>query len=291
MTGDGEKDARVDGEMRMEMDKKVDCQFFEDQLDALVRGELPDEGGHILRLHADSCPTCAMQLKVQEHLLGPSLEELEAQVPEQLLAGMWDHVNQGITDRGTDRGEAEDTAAVVSPARGASIAKRSLPAFKFLVPTLAAACVALLFSTGFLASELSDLQEREAGLAQQITEQQQWLAELGGGSSDDPVIRTAALAGRNPFARALSREETISISGLQSLLERMPGDRTVLSRAQLDAVLRNRAGLSQPLLREALAGIDARDGVQARDLIRALDAMEVGPGFTVPTADLMEILS
>jgi hypothetical protein len=273
MTQDGE----MDTERNSEMDKKrVDCQFFQDQLDALIRGRLPDEGVRHLHLHADSCPECAMQLKVQEHLLGPSLEELEDQVPEELLEGMWDGVSQGLPTR--------------SPFfKGSS---------RWLVPTLAAACVAFLFSTGFLAMERARLtRDTEAltlqaeALAQQVTEQQRWMAASDLDTSTDPVVRTAALAGRTPFARVLSREETISIHGLRSLLERMPSDRTVLSRAQLDAVLRNRAGLSQPLLREALVGIGTRDGVQAQELIRALESLDVSPGFTVPTADLMKILS
>lgn len=248
--------------------RDVDCQVFEDQLDALVRGDLPEEGMRQLRIHADMCPQCAIQLKVQEHLVGPSLEELEDQVPEEMLQGMWDRVESHVAPK----------------------ARR--PGFRWLVPTLAAASLTLLFSTGYLAMETRRLSGESAGLAQQVEEQQGWMAELeAAATSADPVVRTAALAGRNPFTRALSREESISISSLQGLLERMPGDRMILSRAQMDAVLRNRAGLSQPLFRELLAGIDARDGVQARDLIRALDAAEVSPGLMVPTADLLEILS
>ena len=63
------------------MKKDVDCLVFEDQLDALVAGGLPVEGLEQLRLHAFSCPDCAMLLKVKEHLTRPSLEGLEAAVP------------------------------------------------------------------------------------------------------------------------------------------------------------------------------------------------------------------
>jgi len=258
----------------------VDCQVFEDQLDALVRGDLPAEGMRQLRAHAGACAGCAMELKVQEHLSGPSLEELEARVPEELLGTVWDGVRRDMDSRAADS------------VRVAPFAGPSRPFFRWLVPTLAAATVALLLSTGFLAMETRRLTDETASLAQQVKEQRRWMAELEATTpSTDPVARTAALAGRSSFTRALSREENISIVRLQSLLERMPGDRMVVSQDQVDAVLRSRAGLSQPLIRELLAGIDARDGVRVRDLIRALDALEVGPGFMVPTADLMEILS
>ena len=206
--------------------------------------------------------------------MGPSLAELESQVPEQMVASVWAGVQSGV---------------VVAAKQERAAARR--PSFNWLVPTLAAATLILIFSTGFLAMELGRLRDREATLAQQVTEQQRWMAELEIGPSTNPVARTAALAGRSPFTRALSRQESISISGLQLLLERMPGERSILSQPQLDAALRSRSPLTAPFLREALAGIGGRDGVRARDLIRALEALDVNPNLTVPTADLMEILS
>ena len=58
------------------MSKDVDCQVFRDQLDALVQGALPEEGARQLRLHVADCPECAMQLKVQEHLVIGCIEYL-----------------------------------------------------------------------------------------------------------------------------------------------------------------------------------------------------------------------
>jgi hypothetical protein len=252
------------------MNKDVDCQVFGDQLDALVRGELPEEGVRQLRLHAESCPDCAMQLRVQEHLILPSLEELEARVPEELLASMWSRVEERVKEE-------------------ARVEIR--PRFGWLVPTLAAATLVLFFSTGFLFRELGRLRGREAILAQQVVEQQRWLSELEVGPSADPVARTAALAGRNPWLRALSRQETISVQGLRTLLERMPGDRIVMSRGQLDAAVRSRTFPLPPPLREALRGIEDREGARARDLLRILDEMELTPELTFPTTDLIRLLS
>lgn len=265
------------------MSKAVDCQVFEDQLDALVREALPQEGKRQLRLHAADCPDCAMQLRVQEHLLGPSLEELEAQVPEGLVATVWSGVEEGIKGRDAGRpGDGEpEQGVVVIPHR---------PPTRWLVPTLAAASVALLFSTGFLLRGLNQLQAREAALVQQVSEQQRWFAELAG-PGVDPVARTAALAGRDPWMRALSRQESITLSGLLTLLERMPGDRTVLSRSQLDTILESRTPLRFRFLRDAVGSLDGLLEVSAAELLEALNTLDEDEDLTVPTAELVALLS
>ena len=277
------------------MSKDVDCQVFEDQLDALVMGTLPEEGRRQLRLHAETCPECAMQVRVQEHLVLPSLEELEARVPEALLASMWSRVEEKVKE---EVGAAADGAAASadqgrSSAAGWGGERRGeiRPRFGWLVPALAAATLILFFSTGFLFHELGRVRDREAILAQQVVEQQRWLAELDVGPSADPVARTAALAGRNPWLRALSRQETISVQGLRTLLERMPSDRMVMSRGQLDAAVRSRTLPLPPPLREALRGLEGREGARARDVLRALDEMELSPDLRLPTTDLMRLLS
>lgn len=285
----------------MKKDVDVDCQVFGDQLDGLVRGDLPHEGKRQLRLHAEACPECAMQLRVQEHLVRPSLEELEAKVPEELLAALWSRVEEDerVGAAGTVGGSGRSAPGIPpGPSPGGSVhlpgsaasAGRRLP-FGWMVPALAAATLALLVSTGFLALELGRLRDRDAVLAQQVAEQQRWLSELEVGPDADPVARTAALAGRSPWLRALSRQESITVQDLRLLLERMPGDRIILTRAQLEDALRSRTPLSMPLLRDVLAGIEPRDGVRTRDLLQALAEVEVSPGTTVPTADLMSLLS
>ena len=294
------------------MIKDVDCQVFGDQLDGLVRGDLPAEGERLLRLHAEICPGCATQLRVQEHLVQPSLAELEAQVPEELLASLWSRVEGEVGPRAGVAGEGAGGGDEVGrtgerPAYGKGAGRRGKggsgdpggsgratgvgSGFRWLVPALAAATLALLFSTGFLTLELSRAQERDALLAQQVAEQQRWLSELEVGANADPVARTAALAGRSPWLRALGRQESISIQGLRVLLGRMPGDRMIMTQAQVDAALRSRTPLGMPLLREVLAGIEGRDGVRVRDLIQALDGLDVGPDVAVPTADLVSLLS
>ena len=50
------------------MNEKVDCRVFQDQLEALVNGDLGEEGAESLRGHALTCPDCSMLLKVHEHV-------------------------------------------------------------------------------------------------------------------------------------------------------------------------------------------------------------------------------
>ena len=101
------------------MKKEIDCQVFEDQLDALLDGSLPDEGIGQLQLHALSCPDCAMLLRVHEHLALPSLEELEAGVPEELLTSMWPRIEVEV------RPQPKDGSAGVSSAK---VSRVSIPA-------------------------------------------------------------------------------------------------------------------------------------------------------------------
>jgi hypothetical protein len=263
--------------------KDVDCQVFGDQLDVLVEGGLSEDGIRQLRHHAAECTECSMQLKVKEHLMGPSLAELESEVPEELLASVWGGVRAGL-----EADAADSVAAGVLQERTVIPIR---PRLRWAIPALAAATLVLVFSTGFLSVALGSARDREATLAQQVAEQQRWLAELGASPFADPAARTAALAGRSPWARALSRQESITIQGLQTLLERVPGDRAVLSQDQLDSVLRSRIPLPVPLLREALARFDDGDGVLARDLLRALETLDVSPDMRVPTAELMDLLS
>jgi hypothetical protein len=288
--------------------KDVDCQVFGDQLEALVEGTLPEEGRRQLLLHAETCPDCAMELRVHRSLVGPTLEELEARIPEGMVEGMWGRVKEGVEVAEGGRREGKRGVAG-SPGRGGLdvVGPRASPRLgsgspgplraglragpRWVVPALAAASLVLFFSTGALFLELGRLRDREALLAQQVVEQRRWLAELEAGPSADPVARTAALAGKSPWLRALSRQETISIEGLRRLLERVPGDRMVMTQEQWNAALRSRFPLSPSVLGDVLARVEGGQGVRAGDLLRALDGLELSPDLTVPTSELMDLLS
>jgi hypothetical protein len=252
--------------------KTIDCQVFEDQLDALVAGELPEEGRRHLHIHAASCPDCAMLLKVQDHLAEPSLEELEAAVPEELLDDLWDRV--------------EVRTGTPGPR---------------LVPLLAAASVVLLLSTGFLLAELRGAKAEARELAGQLDALQGWLAgfpDHGG----DLVRRTAELprAG-SPRARALdyalTGQERVRISTLRDLLAGLPEGEVLFTRSRL-AELQRFASRPSPEMREVLGVLDSvlpktqeATEVRAGDLADWLRASGLPADLDVPKSPLIQLFS
>ena len=61
------------------MTRPIDCVYFGEQLDSLMTGQLPDDARSQLRAHAADCQDCSMALRIQEHLLEPSLESIQAE--------------------------------------------------------------------------------------------------------------------------------------------------------------------------------------------------------------------
>ena len=263
------------------MKKETDCQFFEDQLDTLLDGSLSGEGTRQLRLHALSCPDCAMLLRVKEHLVLPSLEELEAAVPEELLASMWPKVQAGVA------AQRMDVSA------GTSFPKR----LRWFVPTLAAASIALLFSASFLFSELKRSEARELQLAQQVGE----LDRLVVGRTEW-VERTAKLAGggRNR-ARALdyvlSGQDYVTLDALLEILGRYP-ERMVLFDAPQVEALSGTTSRPPPELRkilavlgDALTTLGDAEGVRVGEFAEWLASLSFPPDMVLPKSQLIELLS
>ena len=260
------------------MKKDVDCQIFEDQLDGLVKGTLPEEGARQLRIHAASCPDCSMLLRVQEHLALPALEELEAQVPEDLLASVWPRVEA----------EVESGAGDVPAETGFPMGHQGgrIKRFSWLVPTLAAASVALLFSTGLLYSELKRSEAREVQLARQVGEMDRWMAGLDGGSG--LVQRTAELAGggknrARAVGYALSGGESLTLDSLLDLLGRYPQGKILFDASQLLA-LSETTSRPPPELREiltllgdALTTLGDADGVRVGEFAEWLASSSLPP--------------
>jgi hypothetical protein len=264
--------------------KETDCQFFEDQLDTLLDGSLSGEGTRQLRLHALSCPDCAMLLRVQEHLDLPPLEELEAAVPEELLASMWPKVQAEVAD------QRRDVSAVTS------FPKR----LRWFVPTLAAASIALLFSASFLFSELKRSEARELQLAQQVGELERGLAEVD--ARTEWVERTASLAGsrRNrarALAFALSGQDSITVETLFELLGSYPADLVLLNASQVDAIMRTTSRPPPDLrgilvaLGDALTDLGYERGVRAGDLVEWLASSGLPRDMVLPKSQLIELLS
>ncbi len=256
------------------MTKDIDCQFFEDQLDALSKGDLPADAVGLLRAHALDCPACGMMLRVKEHLLSPSLEELEEAVPVEHLDSMWPRLE-----------------AVIHPSPWGR---------RWIIPTLAAASVLFLFSTGFLASALMQSTNRETGLTRQIADLEYGLARLD--ARTEWIDRTAQLAGsRGNRARALdyalAGQETVSLPSLLEILGRYPDDKVLFQKSAAESLSRSASPSSKEirglltLLDSALSDLGEVDEVRVGDFARWLSEASLPIDLEVPKSTLMELLS
>jgi len=250
--------------------KGIDCDVFHDQLDALKAGSLSEDGLEQLRLHSDSCPECAVSLRVHAHLSASTLADLEAAVPNELAASVWHGV------------EAE--LAVRLPGRSSGRAGRRR--ITWLVPAMAAATLLLAVATGLSFTELTRVQARERVLAQTVADQQRWLAELDERTSANSTALASGLAARG-WVRALSRREQMSVAELSELLRRLPARATVLTTSQAETLMSAIQLWTPPGWRSGIGEIEIRDGVRAGELVEILETLEVDPDMTLRTSRIL----
>ena len=290
--------------------KDVDCRVFEDQLDSLMEGTLPAEGIDQLQLHAEECPDCSMLLRVKEHLSLPSLEELEATVPHELLESILPRVEgelgalpsrQGQEPRGIFLNWRESVRA-----RDRRVGRQSSdgqPWRAWLVPTLAAAAALLLFSTGFFYSELRRVQATGSQLAQEVGTLRAEMAALE--VRTEEVERTAELAGRNLYqAQALdfltTGPESLTLGDLIDLLESFSKDDVLLEASQVRTLRRPPALILREaeeireilkILRREIQDRGAPRDIMAGELAEWLANSGIPRDQPVPTAGLIDLLS
>ncbi|MGD2068179.1 MAG: zf-HC2 domain-containing protein [Gemmatimonadota bacterium] len=245
---------------------RVDCQVFEDQLDAWLRGELGEEGEAQLRAHAAACPTCDAMARVGGHLAAPSLEELEARVPDAWVASMASDVRRALRDR------------------RAGGRRRS----GWAVPALAAAVLALLLFNGMTLRTLARASEREQALQSQVLEQQRRLTEVGGGEERGGRGGVAGF-GRSASLRSLEGRAEVTVAELRALLADLPPATTVLRAWQTEALAGSRR--MPPAWRAALERLDTGGDVTAGEVLGVLDDLELPGAATVPASRLLELLS
>jgi len=287
--------------------KNVDCRVFEDQLDTLIAGSLPEEGMEQLLLHAGDCPDCSMLLRVKEHLSLPSLEELEAAVPEALLGSILPRVVRELENPPLKR--SREGRSIFHRRRDFSQngdrreGRRSAHRRRWkawLVPTLAVASAVLLFSTGFLYSELRRVKATGSQLAQEVGTLQTNLAELE--MRTEEVERTAELARRNSL-QVRAREflatgpESLTLGDLIEALESFSDHRVRLDASQVRTLRRPSTFLPREL--REIAEILATE-VRSRGTFRDISAGELAEWLaksgiprdrTLPTSRLIQLLS
>lgn len=245
---------------------RIDCQVFEDQLDALARDELPAEAIAQLRGHAERCADCATQLRVQEHLVTPSLGALEAEVPDVWVAGMSERVEAAL--------------------QAGSPRSRRRPSW--VVPAVAAAMVTLLVNVALTRNALHRAEARELTLSEQVLDQQRRLTALEEPATAGPTLNSS-LAGRDGWLRSLNSQGTLTVDELRAVLSGLPGGTTLFTASQSSTLTVSR--FMPAVWREAFARLQTTDEVTARDLLGVLDDLDLPDDASVPTSRLLAILS
>lgn len=273
------------------MTRPIDCVYFDEQLDALMRGKLPDDAKGQLVAHAAECTECSMTLRIQKHLLDEPLEALEARVPKEHLDAMWDRVEGALEPVGP-------SPSVASPNRSRDGRGGSVRGW--WIPTLAAACLVLLVSTTLLGMALAGSRSREARIANQMTEFEQRLA--GGGVVESWIRRTSEL-GQNPSRRIraaahyLQGADEVSLQSLSELLARFPEQTILLDADALDALTRAPRSPGPEyrdllaVLNNALDEIQPNGGLRVGDFAEWLSTATLPQDLSVPTTALLELLS
>lgn len=253
------------------MKPESDCDVFQRSLDALKSGGLAQNERALLESHADTCPDCAMLLRLHHHLTLPTQEELEAAVPVEMVSTLKSRLAAEMTRR----------RARKTPERW----DRGNRAW--LTPALAAAAVLLLGTVGLLYSEVQKLRDQQRTLVERVAEQQSRLVELELRPSAAAVERAARLAGSSGWERLLARKERISLAELSDLLGRLPSGTTVYSRSEFEALTAGAPVWLTRAWRATLAEVDADDGIQVEELMHLLDDLAVDPQRSIPTARLL----
>lgn len=242
---------------------RVDCLVFEDQLDALVRGALPGDGAALLREHASGCPDCAALGRLGERLAGPTLEELEAQVPDAWVKDMWAGVRREL--RARDGG------------------RRSR--WGWAVPALAAASVVLIALNGVTLRALSRATAVAEELTEEVLDQQRRLVEAAGPA---PAAGGSAMVRRAASLRVLEARGDMTVDDLRALLAGLPADMPVIRAARVGTLSGSR--LLPPGWREALGRLPADGDVTAGDVLAVLEELELPGGASVPAGRLFDLL-
>jgi hypothetical protein len=241
------------------MKENTKCEAFQERLDLLGGRPPTEDETRELEQHAAGCTDCATMLEAYMHLAGPSNEELEAQVPDEMTDAMWHRVAAQTVDRGKAPG----------------IGRISL--FRILVPTLAAAVVVLVFALGFMLGELRHLRGVEARMAAELERRDVTITALQMGRDDTPGL-LASERFRNIVRRKfLEDRDVYRVSELIALLEQLPPDTRLLNAREMDALLSGGGGSSLSPYNSRLRSVDYSNGLDAREAIMLIEILGIDP--------------
>jgi hypothetical protein len=207
---------------------------------------------------------------MQEHLVTPSLAELEAQVPDAYVTSMWRDVQRAV---GTQ-----------SPRAGRRVG--------WAMPVLAAATVALLFANALALRALARAEDRAQDLTGQVLDQQRRLvAAQAAQGAQAPGFRgaRAGLVGRGSALRALEDRTDLTVADLRALLRGMPAETPVIGASRTHQLARSRFVPSA--WRDAMARLDTGREVTAGELLTVLEDLDLPGDASVPATRLFELLT
>ncbi len=232
------------------------CEELQELLDRLGGRPPTENEKRELEEHSAVCRDCSLILEAYLHLAGPSNEELEAQVPDEMADAMWHRVAAQTVDRGK------------SPGFG------RISLLRVLVPTLAAAVIVLVFALGFMLGELRHLRGVEERMAIELERRDTTIAALQLGRDETPGM-LASERFRNIVRRRLMEDRDVyRVSELIALLEQLPPETTLLSAREAGTLLSG-GGSSISPYSERLRRVDYSNGLDAREAIMLIEILGI----------------
>jgi hypothetical protein len=241
------------------MSSHNECEEFQEILDTLGGRPPTEDEMQELEAHAAGCRDCATVLGAYLHLAGPSNEELETQVPEEMASAMWHRVAAQTVERGESRGFSR------------------ISIYRILVPTLAAAVVVLVFALGFMLGELRHLRGVETRMAAELDRRDATITALQLGRDDTPGMLASERFRNIVRRRFLEDHDAYRVSELITLLEQLPPETRLLSAREVDALLSRGGGSSISPYSEHLRTIDYSNGLDAREAIMLIEMLGIDP--------------
>ena len=234
-----------------------ECEAFQDRIDALGGRQPAEEEMRDLERHANECRDCAAILEAYLHLAGPSNEELEAQVGEEMADAMWRRVAAQTIEKGSQR------------------ASSRISLFRILVPALAAAVVLLVFALGFMLGELRHLRGVEARMTAELERRDETIVALEMSRDDTPGLLASEQFRILARRRFMQNRESYSIGELIALLEQLPPDTRLLNAREVQSLLGGSAGSHLSPYSARIRSIDYSNGLDAREAIMLIEMLGI----------------
>ncbi|HSG29477.1 MAG TPA: hypothetical protein VLA34_13440 [Candidatus Krumholzibacterium sp.] len=254
------------------MDDRIDCERFQDILDATLPGLPRGDSLDILEKHARSCAECAMILRVHLDLARTSEEELAGAVPEGLAGGMWEKVTGAISRPGAGPDRPRDQRRWFGPA----------------VAGLSAAVVLLVLVSVFLLAEISRMRTNERSLHARLSSQEEKLATLIRERSSASGALNASGNRETGWRLAAFFSGGITVAELSDAISGMDPASTLLGPAEFSEAAAPGWTMKRTAGPIVTPGVDLSDGLQAGEALILLRRTGIDPGTRITREKITE---